>query len=218
MFGRTLTAGVLRLVMLALLVGAGTWSVTPSRAGDEAGLRSVVVAGGCFWCVESDFDKVPGVVKTISGYSGGTTKNPNYRSVTYGSSGHLEVVKIVFDPKVVSFERITEIFWRTIDPTDDRGQFCDKGASYRTAIFVKTTGERTIVERQKKMIEDAGTLSRPIVTRILDAAPFYPAETYHQNFYKKSPVRYNSYRRGCRRDDRVRQLWGDQAWGGKPHS
>jgi len=204
------------LATLSAVFLASGATTTPAISGETT--KSVVLAGGCFWCVESDFDKVPGVKETISGYAGGTTKNPTYRSVTYGSAGHLEVVKVVYDPSVVSFARLTEIFWRSIDPTDASGQFCDKGPSYRSAIFVSNDAERKIVERQKKAIEASGKLPGPIATRILDDGPFYPAEDYHQDFYTKNPLRYYSYRRGCRRDIRVKQLWGDDSWGGTPHS
>ncbi len=173
-----------------------------------------IFAGGCFWCVESDFDKVPGVSETISGYTGGKLDNPTYKSVTAGGTGHYEAVKIVYDPKKVSYEKLLHIFWRSVDPTDGGGQFCDRGKSYETAIFVKDDNERRLAEASKKNIEKSGVLKRPVVTPIEKAGPFFPAETYHQNFYKKSPARYNFYRFSCGRNARVKKLWGKEAYSG----
>lgn len=172
--------------------------------------RSLVVAGGCFWCVEADFDKVEGVVSTTSGYTGGTLANPGYKDVVRGGTGHLEAVEIAFDPALVSEARLLDIFFRTIDPTDAGGQFCDRGESYTTAIFVSGEDQRQTAEAAKT--EAAAALGQTIVTPIRDAGAFYPAEDYHQDFYKKNPVRYQSYRKGCGRDGRVRALWGKDAF------
>jgi len=172
-------------------------------------LRSVVVAGGCFWCVEADFDKVPGVTETISGYAGGDVANPTYRQVVNGGTGHLEVVQITYDADRVSHEEILRLFLRSIDPLDAGGQFCDRGESYSTAIFVETAQERAAAEAAIAAAE--AELGQTVVTPVRDAAPFYPAEAYHQDFYQKSAVRYTSYRNGCGRDARVREVWGDQA-------
>ncbi|MBI1385527.1 MAG: peptide-methionine (S)-S-oxide reductase MsrA [Rhizobiales bacterium] len=186
--------------------------VLPAAAAE--GTKTLVVAGGCFWCVESDFDKVPGVVATVSGYAGGTLENPSY----YNHADHIEAVEITYDPAKVSFERLTEIFWRSIDPTDGGGQFCDRGHSYTTAIFTSSLEERAIVERQKAEIEASGQLGAPIVTAIRGPVRFWVGEDYHQNFHKTNPVRYYGYRYGCGRDARVKQLWGKDAWGGIDHS
>lgn len=168
---------------------------------------SAIFAGGCFWCVESDFDKVNGVQETISGYIGGNTDNPTYRS--HGRDGHLEAVQITFDSAAIDFRELVDIFWRTIDVTDDGGQFCDRGNSYRTAVFVQNDQQRAIAEASKAEAE--AVLGREIVTRILDASAFWPAEEYHQDFYLKSERRYNHYRRACGRDNRVKQIWGSEA-------
>lgn len=175
----------------------------------QAEKRTAIFAGGCFWCVESDFDGVKGVISTTSGYIGGSAKTANYKAVSNGGTGHYEAVKIVYDSDKVSYRRLVDIFWRTIDPTDAGGQFCDRGSSYKTGIFVANESERKIAEASKSNAQNA--LGRKIVTPILDAGPFYDAEGYHQNYYKKSPVRYKVYRYGCGRDQKIRALWGDQA-------
>ena len=161
--------------------------------------------------MEKDFDHVPGVVRTTSGYTGGTTANPTYKDVTQGDSGHYEAVEIKFDPEQVHFEELVEIFWRSVDPTDAGGQFCDRGDSYRTAIFAQTPQQRRIAESSKAKLDAMKRLDSAIVTPIIAAAPFYAAETYHQDYYKKNPGRYTFYRFTCGRDRRVKALWGDQA-------
>ena len=176
------------------------------------GMRAIVLAGGCFWCVESDFDHVPGVVETISGYTGGTVDNPTYNQVSAGGTGHYEAVRIVYDPAEVSLEKLLDIFWRSVDPTDAGGQFCDRGESYRTAVFVQTPEERKAAEASKA--EAGKALGQPIVTPVLEADTFWPAESYHQNYYSENPVRYNYYRWGCGRDQRLEALWGDEAMAG----
>ena len=172
--------------------------------------RHIVVAGGCFWCVESDFDKVDGVLATRSGYAGGTVDNPTYRQVVKGKTGHLEVVEIAYDSSVVSLERLLDIFWRTVDPTDAGGQFCDRGFSYTTAIFAGSVEEMALAERSKAAAQKA--LGQTIVTPVLAAAPFWLAESYHQNYYQNNPLRYKFYRSRCGRDARVKELWGKEAW------
>lgn len=168
-------------------------------------------AGGCFWCVESDFDTVPGVVETISGYTGGTVENPTYKQVTKGGTGHWEAVQIRYDPKQVSYERLLHIFWRSVDPTDDGGQFCDRGESYQTVIFVGNDEERRLAETSRQMLQESRVLDAPVVTPIEPAGVFYPAEDYHQDYYTKNPIRYRYYRFSCGRDSRVKQVWGRQA-------
>ncbi len=176
--------------------------------------KTAVFAGGCFWCVESDFDKVPGVLKTISGYTGGSLENPTYEQVTMGGTGHREVVEITYDPSVVSYSDLLMIFWRSIDPTDGRGQFCDRGHSYSTAIYTTTDEERALAEASKKSAE--AYLDTEVATAIEPASEFYPAEAYHQDYYKKSPLRYRYYRWNCGRNQRVEAVWGDQAYKGIP--
>ena len=183
-----------------------------AATGDE--LAVATFAGGCFWCVESDFDAVPGVVETISGYTGGTVGNPTYKQVTAGGTGHREAVQIRYDPKQVSYERLLHVFWRSVDPTDDGGQFCDRGESYQTAIFVGSEEQRLLAEASREALEQSEVLDAPVVTPIEMAGAFYPAENYHQDYYTKNSVRYRFYRFSCGRDSRVQQVWGDQAHDG----
>lgn len=183
--------------------------------------ETAIVAGGCFWCVEADFEKVGGVIEAVSGYTGGTVANPTYKEVTRGGTGHYEAVAITYDPSVISYERIIELFLRSVDPTDAGGQFCDRGESYRTAIFAGNTQERRIAEKEIAQAEEE--LGRQIVTPVLDEMPFYEAEEYHQDYYKSGDIiltrfgprskqtAYDLYREACRRDERVRDLWGDAA-------
>lgn len=182
-------------------------SVTPA-GGPTA---KAVFAGGCFWCVESDFDKLPGVLATISGYTGGKTANPNYQEVSSNMTGHAEAVEILFDPARISYAQLVEHFWRTIDPTTKDRQFCDVGSPYRSAIFAQDDAQLRIAQASRAALEKTKPFSAPIVTEVLAADTFYPAEEYHQDYYLKNPVRYNYYRSGCGRDARLTQLWGDAA-------
>ena len=168
-------------------------------------------AGGCFWCMEPPYDKVPGVTATISGYMGGRKLNPTYQEVSSGSTGHAEVVQVVYDPKKVSYEKLLEVYWVNIDPTVRDRQFCDSGTQYRTAIFYHTDEQRKAAEASKAAIEKTRPFREPIVTPIEMAGAFHPAEDYHQDYYKKNPVRYQFYRTGCGRDARLKELWGDRA-------
>lgn len=194
------------LTSMFLGLGLLTSSAVLSQASAESG--TAILAGGCFWCVESDFDHVKGVTETTSGYIGGKTDNPTYRS--HGKDGHLEAVKIVYDKDSADYRSLLDTFWRTIDVFDDKGQFCDKGNSYRTAVFVANDEERAIAEASKAEAEQE--LGQEIKTRILDAATFWPAEDYHQDYYEKSSARYNYYRKACGRNKRVKQIWGDAAF------
>lgn len=189
-------------LMAAFILIAGT-----SAAAQE--VKTATFAGGCFWCVESDFDKVPGVVETVSGYTGGTTANPTYKQVSAGGTGHFEAVRISYDPSRVTYAELLSVFFRSVDPTDAGGQFCDRGQSYETAIFVADDDERRQAEAAKRDAETA--LGRPVVTTIETAGAFYPAEDYHQDYYEKNPLRYKFYRASCGRDRRVAEVWGDQA-------
>ena len=177
-------------------------------------LEKAVFAGGCFWCVESDFDKVPGVAATISGYTGGRTENPTYEQVTAGGTGHYEAVEITYDPAKVSYEALLTAFWHSVDPTDDGGQFCDRGHSYKTAVFAANDKQHGTAEASRN--EAQKTLGKPIVSPILAAGPFYVAEDYHQNYYEKNPVRYSYYRWRCERDKTVKDVWGARAYEGIP--
>ena len=167
-------------------------------------------AGGCFWCLEADFDKVEGVVETVSGYTGGDVENPNYKQVTYKNTGHYEAVKVVYDPETVTYSELVEYFWRHVDPTDGGGQFCDRGFSYQTGIFPTNAVESEIANQSKAAIEEAGILRRPIVTGIFDFKTFWPAEGYHQDYYLKKRLQYARYRRGCGRDQRVAEVWSGE--------
>ena len=176
----------------------------------EAATRTAIFAGGCFWCMESDFESVTGVTDVVSGYTGGTMKNPTYRN----HEGHLEAVRISYDDTKVTYDQLLHTYWRSIDPTDPGGQFCDRGHSYTTAIFALDPGQKQAAEKSKAELEASGKLGAPIVTQIRDAGFFTEAEDYHQDYYKKNPVRYEYYRRGCGRDARIKALWGDEAHAG----
>lgn len=200
-----ITAGAVFAIM------AGYSPMSEVRAQSEApkNAQTAIFAGGCFWCVEYDFDHVPGVVETISGYAGGHLLNPTYRDVVSETSGHREVVQIKFDPSKVSYDQLLDVFWRSVDPTDAHGQFCDRGESYTTAIYtVGDDQQAAAVASSAKAMDDLG---KKIVTVIEPATVFYPAEDYHQDFYQTNPVRYKAYRYGCRRDAKIESLWGDEA-------
>ena len=177
-----------------------------SRANDPPGTSYIVLAGGCFWCVEADFDKVPGVRSTTSGYAGGEEVNPTYEEVGSGRTGHTEAVRIVYDSTRVSYAQLLEYFWRHHDPLTANRQFCDAGTQYRAAIFYRTPRQRALADSMKTAYQPR--FPTPIVTEIVPETAFYPAEDYHQDFYRTTPERYHSYRMGCRRDARVEQLWG----------
>jgi peptide-methionine (S)-S-oxide reductase len=178
-------------------------------AADTAGGKSnafATFAGGCFWCMEHPFDGVAGVVATTSGYTGGRTAHPTYKEVSAGGTGHTEALQVTYDPATVSYGRLLEVYWRNIDPFDGTGQFCDRGDSYRPAIFFHTADQRRAAERSKADVERR--LGRPVAVPIQPAAEFYPAEDYHQNYYQKNPLRYQYYRYRCGRDQRLEQVWG----------
>lgn len=165
-------------------------------------------AGGCFWCMEPPFQSLEGVKKVVSGYTGGHKVNPTYEEVCAGMTGHLEAVQIAFDPKVVSYEKLLQVFWQQIDPTDAEGQFADKGESYKSAIFYHSEEQRKMAELSKSDLAKSGKLNGPIVTAIRESEPFYPAEDYHQSFFKKNPVRYKQYRYSSGRDEFIEKIWG----------
>lgn len=204
-------------LIVAILLGL---IVTQTRA-NAAETKTATFAGGCFWCVESDFEQVPGVIEAVSGFTGGAVANPTYKQVVKGGTGHLEAVEITYDPAKVSYDQLLHMFFRSVDPTDAGGQFCDRGHSYTTAVFVSNPAEKAAAEAA---ISQAGAdLGQAIVTPILSTADFYPADDYHQDYYKQSktvltrfgPISkkkaYKRYRKACGRDARVKQLWGDAA-------
>ncbi|HVT42830.1 MAG TPA: peptide-methionine (S)-S-oxide reductase MsrA [Thermoanaerobaculia bacterium] len=184
--------------------GAGTEVPSPPSA---TGLAKATFAGGCFWCMEPPFDDLEGVSATTSGYMGGSTTNPTYEDVSRGGSGHAEVVQILYDPKKVTYQTLLDVFWKNVDPTDAGGQFCDRGDQYRTAIFYHDDEQKRLAEASKRSLEESGKLAR-IVTEIAPATAFTAAEEYHQDYYRKNPVRYKFYRTNCGRDRRLNQIWG----------
>ncbi|MGZ8156715.1 MAG: peptide-methionine (S)-S-oxide reductase MsrA [Burkholderiales bacterium] len=175
----------------------------------QKGSRAVATfAGGCFWCMEPPYDKLPGVLSTVSGYMGGKTRNPTYEQVSTGTTGHTEVVQVEYDPAKVNYAKLLEVFWRNIDPTQRDGQFCDHGSQYRTAIFYHDEEQKKLALASKTQIEKTKSFKGDIATEITAAPQFYRAEEYHQDFYKKNPTRYKFYRSGCGRDARLQALWG----------
>lgn len=194
--------------MRAVLI-ASLWLATllPAARAQQATSKAIF-AGGCFWCVEADFDKVPGVLSTTSGYIGGKVANPTYAQVSAKGTGHAEAVEIVFDPAKVSYEQLLEHYWHSIDPTTQDRQFCDAGSPYRTAIFALDAAQLKAAQASLAALEKSKPFPEPIVTQIVLAGPFYAAEAYHQDYYKKNPIRYQYYRTSCGRDARLKQLWG----------
>ena len=213
--GSLVASGAAALVSLALVFGAPLNAQTAATKAAPQATPAVTAkasfAGGCFWCVESDFDKIPGVISTTSGYTGGRVAKPTYEQVSSHNTGHAEAVEVVYDPAKVSYERLVAYFWHTIDPTVKDQQFCDHGSPYRTAIFAQNDEQLKIAQASRASLEKSKPFKEPIVTEITLATAFYPAEEYHQDYYKKNPVRYKYYRNGCGRDARLQQLWGDQA-------
>ena len=183
-------------------------AITPVTAAD---LEKATFAGGCFWCMEHPFDQIPGVVSVTPGYTGGWKKNPAYEEVSAGGTGHAESVQIVYDPKKVTYGKLLGVFWHNIDPTTRDGQFCDSGHQYRSAIFYHNEEQHRLALQSKEQLEKNKPFKGPIVTEIAQAGEFYPAEEYHQHYYKKNPIRYRFYRYSCGRDKRLRELWGDAA-------
>lgn len=191
---------------LALLASLLTLlALAPAQAQTRA---VAIFAGGCFWCMEPPFDRLDGVLATTSGYIGGAKADPTYEQVTSGRTGHYEALQVEYDPARVSYERLLDVFWRNIDPLDATGQFCDKGPQYRSAIFAADEGQRAAAVASKAALDKSGKLPGRIVTEILPAAKFYPAEAYHQDYYRKNPTAYTYYRWNCGRDKRLERLWG----------
>jgi peptide-methionine (S)-S-oxide reductase len=170
---------------------------------------TAIFAGGCFWCMEKPFDELPGVIATTSGYTGGTKVNPTYREVSSGNTGHTEAVQVTYDPKQVTYDKLLSVFWKNIDPLDAQGQFCDKGSQYRSAIFYADNTQKQLAETSKTEIQTAKKFTQPIATEVTQAGTFYPAEDYHQNYYKTNAVKYKFYRYSCGRDQRLNAVWGE---------
>ncbi|MDN5869562.1 MAG: peptide-methionine (S)-S-oxide reductase MsrA [Nitrococcus sp.] len=204
---------IIALAILALPAGAGGTESTTANAPVKDEWSKAIFAAGCFWCVEQAFDEVEGVKRTVSGYTGGHVPDPTYEQVSSGGTGHREAVLVYYDPDVASYEELLKNFWLNVDPTDDGGQFCDRGNSYLSAIYYFTEKQERLAKASKQeLIEDANA-PEPIVTPILEAEPFYKAEAYHQNYYEKNPVRYHFYKYLCGRQNRLDELWGDRAGG-----
>jgi peptide-methionine (S)-S-oxide reductase len=185
-------------------------TASPSPTGNYS---TAIFAGGCFWCMEKPFDELPGVISTTSGYTGGTTANPTYRQVSAGTTGHAEAVQVLYDPSKVNYDTLLKTFWRNVDPLDAKGQFCDRGSQYRSAIFYLNPEQKKLAEQSKAALE-SGRFQQPIATEIVAATTFYSAEAYHQNFYQTHSLKYNFYRYSCGRDRRLSEVWGNPA---SPH-
>ncbi|MGP4843065.1 peptide-methionine (S)-S-oxide reductase MsrA [Marinobacter sp. 1Y8] len=201
------------LVLIAALIGlrayAGSDTGKDQYAPDDSSLKVATFAGGCFWCVEAGFEKIPGVVEAVSGYSGGHTENPTYEETSSGGTGHTEAVQVYYDPKVITYEGLLQGFWRFMDPTDDQGQFVDRGTQYRPAIFYHNAEEKRLAEASKKALADSGRYKKPVVIEIVPFEKFYNAEGYHQDYYKKNPVRYKFYTFNSGRYQFIDKVWGD---------
>jgi peptide-methionine (S)-S-oxide reductase len=207
----------LALAVLALVgsVASAAPTATPAASTTTPAVKKRVefatFAMGCFWCGETQFEEQPGVVSVVSGYCGGTESNPTYDQVSAGATSHYESIQIRFDPAVTTYEKMLDLFWHGIDPTQGNGQFCDHGRQYLSAVFGHNARQLSLARESKAALEASGVLKQPIVTEIRPAGRFWPAEEYHQDFWKKDPMRYRSYREGCGRDRRLRELWGDKA-------
>ena len=194
-----------RTILPLTLFLLSTSAIADARPPGEA---TATFAGGCFWCMEPPFDKLDGVISTTSGYIGGHVEDPTYKQVSRGKTGHTEAIQIVYDPQRISYAELLEVYWRNIDPTDANGQFCDMGEQYRSEIFFHDAEQQRLANESKLTLERKNLLMEPIVTQITAASTFWPAEDYHQDYYKKNPLRYKFYRYGCGRDKRLEQLWG----------
>ncbi len=215
---RLTTAGLAVLALLLLLPRVpgphaitGTPAAAQTASPAQDGLETATFASGCFWCTEADFDKVDGVVSTTSGYTGGKTEHPTYEQVSTGRTGHAESLQVRYDPKKVTYEQLLDYYWHHTDVLDAGGQFCDRGSQYRPVIFTHTPEQKRLAEASKAALEKSGRFKAPIAVEIVPASTFTPAEEYHQDYYKKNPVRYGFYRHGCGRDARLKQLWGEEA-------
>ena len=192
------------IMAMMVLPASLTYGADPTSTGRQT--ATATFAGGCFWCMEPPYDEIDGVLSTISGYIGGTKKNPTYEQVTTGTTGHAEAVQVAYDPSKVSYEKLLDVFWRNIDPLTANAQFCDHGSQYRSAIFYHDETQKRLAEKSKESVQRR--FKQPVVTEIVRATEFYPAEDYHQDYYKKNSIRYKVYRYGCGRDQRLEELWG----------
>ncbi|MBI5575283.1 MAG: peptide-methionine (S)-S-oxide reductase MsrA [Deltaproteobacteria bacterium] len=201
---------LLSLISTATVI-AGSESMADTKKTAVAKPEKATFAGGCFWCMEAPFDKLPGVVSVTPGYTGGKLNNPAYKQVSAGGTGHAEAVQIVYDPARIGYDKLLDVFWHNTDPTAKDRQFCDVGHQYRTEIFHHTEEQRALALKSREALEKSKPFKEPIVTEVTRAGEFYPAEEYHQHYYKKNPIRYSYYRDRCGRDNRLKELWGDAA-------
>jgi len=202
---------MLLILIAATTVAAGNDPMKNTTETAAGKIEKATFAGGCFWCMEAPFDQLPGVVSVTSGYTGGNLKNPTYKQVSAGGTGHAEAVQIVYDPTRIGYAKLLDVFWRNTDPTVADRQFCDVGSQYRPGIFYHSEEQRLLALKSKEALEKNKPFKEPIVTEVTKAGEFYPAEEYHQHYYKKNPIRYRYYRAGCGRDRRLKELWGDAA-------
>lgn len=214
---KLLILSILPALLLVMKIGdrAGTaqQEMRDSKMDDKVETRIATFAGGCFWCTEADFEKVPGVIEAISGYAGGQKENPTYREVSAGITNHYETIQVRYDPSEVTYDELLDVFWKHIDPTDPGGQFVDRGSQYRSVIFYHNEEQRQRAEKSRDALEKSGKFKKPIVTEILPYSSFYEAEEYHQDYYKKNPAHYGRYRRGSGRDQFIQSHWGDHQEG-----
>ncbi|MGA7827791.1 MAG: peptide-methionine (S)-S-oxide reductase MsrA [Geobacteraceae bacterium] len=206
-----LTVAALLLIFFGLTIFPRTGDRPQTPPTKVPGLETATFAGGCFWCMQPPFDKLTGVISTTAGYTGGKTKNPSYEEVSAGGTGHAESVQIIFDPAKISYSQLLQVFWHNIDPVAVNRQFCDSGNQYRTAIFYHDETQKKLAMESKEALVKSKRFSEPIATEITPASTFYPAEEYHQEYYRKNPIRYKYYRYSCGRDNRLKELWGNQA-------
>ena len=207
-FVTTLLAACIAMAAVSLTATAQNNSSTAPDAGE---LAAAIFAGGCFWCMEPPFDKLDGVISTTSGYTGGHVADPSYEQVSRGNTGHAEAVRVVYDPTRISYERLLDTFWHNVDPLDAGGQFCDRGDQYRSEIFYLNGKQKRLAEASREALAASGRLDGRIATKITEAGPFYPAEEYHQDYYRKNPIRYQFYRFSCGRDGRLDELWPEHS-------
>ena len=199
---------VLVVAVIGFLFTAYAQKGAEKKTNSDQSLATATFAGGCFWCMEPPYDKLDGVISTTSGYTGGRKKNPTYEEVSGGTTGHAEAVQVTYDPTKVSYQKLLEVFWKNIDPFTPNAQFCDHGSQYRSAIFYHDEEQKRAAEASKQKLEKSGRFTQPIVTEIVPAGEFYPAEDYHQDYYQNNPVRYKYYRYRCGRDEALEKIWG----------
>lgn len=203
-----MTKNILQMIIYSLGLIPALLLNTVHAEDNSRHFQTAVFAGGCFWCMESDFEKVDGVIQAVSGYSGGHLENPSYKQVSAGGTGHAESVQVTYDDRVISYQQLLDVYWHNIDPTKSDRQFCDTGRQYRPVIFTRNSEQQRLAEQSKAELIQSGIIKQPIVTEIVPLKNFYPAEEYHQDYYKKNPLRYKYYRYSCGRDQRLKELWG----------